>query len=135
MTVITVAAGIYFGLNCDKDWLGRAGSLVIIYGVLLAASRKVDLLHSKVLLFVDNYKKQNSSLVRDEMKLLFGRDPTDQEVSSVESAIYASARSDIQALIEERRRIFKLHEVALVVFGTFVNGFGSWIIGTVTSAA
>jgi hypothetical protein len=134
-SLMALAGGLYLGLACDKDWLGRAGSLVIIIGVLLAASRKMDLLHAKVLLFIENYRRKNSSLVRDEMKLILGRDPTDHEVSSVENAIYASAKKELEELIEERRRVFKLHEVALVIAGTFVNGFGPWLIGWLSSAA
>ena len=31
-------------------------------------------------------------------------------------------------LFKQRRRLLRIHEVAIVVTGTLVNGFGAWLV-------
>lgn len=126
--VLVTVFGVCASLRYEPAWLGRAGSLVIVIGVLLAASRKVETLHERVLKFVDGHRKNNPHLVRDEFRKLKMAEPTDTEVRALEDVIYQSAKDDIAVLINERRWIFKLHEVAIVIAGTLLNGFGEWIM-------
>jgi cobalamin biosynthesis protein CobD/CbiB len=132
---IALAWGVLASLKIDSAWLGRAGAVVIVVGVLLASSRKIDDLHQRVLKFVDGYRSSNPQQVRDEFRSLKGREPTEVEAKELEDAVYASANEDIDSLIEQRRRIFKLHEVALVVVGTLTNGFGEWLMKLVLAHA
>lgn len=126
--IIVTALGIWAGLKNEPAWLGRAGSVVVVVGVLLASSRKIDELHQRVLKFVEDFRTANPNEVRGEYKNLKGKEPTEAEVRALEGAVYESAKSGIGELIEERRRVFKLHEVTLVVAGTLMNGFGEWLI-------
>lgn len=133
--VATLVAGVYLGFKINADWLGRAGSLLIVYGVVLATTRKFDVLHSKVLKFIDAYRKNNKALLRDEFYKMHKRQPTDVEALSAELDVYQSAMVDMADLIDERRRVFKAFEVALVIIGTVVNGFGPWLVTCAKSAA
>lgn len=132
---VAVALGIWASLTDDPAWLSRSGSVVIVVGVLLASSRKIDELHERVLKFVDGFRAANPNEVRGEYRSLKGKEPTEAEVRALENAVYESAKSDIGEVIEERRRVFKLHEVALVVAGTLVNGFGEWLMKLVIAHA
>jgi hypothetical protein len=105
VAIASVALGTYYGTMCDADWLGRAGSVVVVCGVLLAFSRKIDLLHKKTLAFFKAYRQNNPSFVRDELSQILGRVPSANEVEEIESAIYAAADAETALLIDGRRRV------------------------------
>lgn len=42
--------------------------------------------------------------------------------------IHKEMLGEIGALLDERKHLFKLYEVGLVVIGTFLNGFGDWVV-------
>ena len=125
---VAASMGWHYGVKNDHDWLGRAGSVMVVIGVLLAASRKVDVLRDKTETFLQKHLNDNSNEVRRGLKERFNKEPTDEEVSLMQNAIYAEARAEIEPLIQQRRRIFKLHEILIVISGTLLNGFGSWLI-------
>lgn len=50
---IIVAGGTYLAFTVKEVWLNRAGALVIIIGVILAASRVNEVLSAKVAAFVE----------------------------------------------------------------------------------
>lgn len=135
VAVIATILGIWSGWKYDPAWVGRAGSVVIVAGVALAASRKNETFHEKVLKFVDEHRKRNPDLVRDEFRKLEGIDPTNEQVRALEDAIYSSAKEDVAVLMNERRWAFKLHEVGIVIFGTLLNGFGQWLLEWVKRCA
>jgi hypothetical protein len=128
IAVLATICGIWAGITCEAAWLGRAGSVVIVAGVALAASRKTETLHEKVLKFTDDHRRGHPNLVRDEYKKIKRAEPTVEELYALEDAIYDSAKEDIAVLMNERRWLFKLHEVGIVVYGTLLNGFGEWLI-------
>mgnify|MGYP003608634247 CR=1 FL=1 len=64
-----------------------------------------------------------------------GREPTESEILELASNVLASMTEDITDEIDRLRRVFKLHEITLVVAGTFLNGFGPWVIKSAQSAA
>ena len=133
LAVIAILFGVWASLKYDPAWLGRAGSVVIVAGVALAASRKTEALHERVLTLMEKHRKGNPHLVRDEYRKLKGADPTNAEARALEDAIYASAKDNIAVLMNERRWVFKLHEVGIVIFGTLLNGFGQWLVDKVMS--
>jgi len=135
VAVVATICGVWAGLSCEAAWLSRAGSVVIVAGVALAASRKTETLHEKVTKFVDDHRKINPNLVRDEYRISKGIDPTPAQIHALESAVYDSAKRDIAVLMNERRWIFKLHEVGIVIYGTLLNGFGEWLIKTAVRCA
>jgi len=122
--VIATIVGAYASIKCDPAWLSRAGSIVIVCGVLLAASRKIELLQAKVAGFIANHSATEFDAILAEHKNPDGSSISKSQGEKLRKEIYAEAQSEIASLIEERRRVFKLHEVAIVIAGTLINGFG-----------
>jgi hypothetical protein len=127
-SVVALAVGLCLGWVCDPAWLARAGSVVIVNGVLLASSRKIDLLYEKVKALVNAHRASEFQAVLSEFINRNGTAITSAQAEALERRIYGEAHEEISMLVEERRRIFKLHEVVLVVAGTLVNGFGEWAL-------
>ena len=135
LAIAATICGVWAGLAYDTAWLGRAGSVVIVAGVALAASRKTETLHEKVLKLMDDHRKSHPNLVREEYRNIKGIDPTPEQIHALESKIYDSVKEDIAVLMNERRWRFKLHEVGIVIYGTLLNGFGEWLLKTVVRCA
>ena len=133
--IIFAVIGLVAGYSKDPDWLGRAGSLVIVVGVLLAASRKMDLLHKEINKVIRENAPAASSSARDALLKKYGREPTASEIQSLTLKVLEEMTKDMSNVMDKRRHVFKLHEVALVVAGTLLNGFGPWLIGAARSAA
>ena len=47
-----------------------------------------------------------------------------------ERELASNVPDNLTPMFRKRRRILRLHEVALVVGGTLVNGFGPWLVGS-----
>lgn len=131
--LVAVAAGLYWGVSCDPAWLSRAGSVVIVCGVLLAASRKIELLQAKVSGFLANHSTTEFDAILLEHQNADGTPIRDEQAQNLRKEIYGEIQSEIASLIDQHRRVFKLHEVGIVVAGTLVNGFGEWILKLVLS--
>lgn len=127
-SIAVVAAGLFFGKAYDPAWLGRAGSVVIVCGVLLASSRKIDILHIKAKTLVETHKKKEFQSILSEFTNPDGSSITAEQAKELREHIYLDAEKDIGELIKERRHIFKLHEAFIVVAGTLINGFGEWAL-------
>jgi hypothetical protein len=128
LAVLIICGGIYLAITVKDVWLNRAGALVIIVGVILAASRVNEVLSAKVAAFVDGnfdsvFAKTLESL-EEELKETLSADRR----LDLKSKIRKEMSDKIGSLIEERKRLFKLYEVALLVMGTFLNGFGDWLV-------
>lgn len=132
---IATALGIYAGIKCDPAWLSRAGSVVIVCGVLLAASRKIELLQAKVSEFIANHSTAEFDTLLAEHKNPDGSPISKERGEALRKEIYAEAQNEVASLIDERRRVFKLHEVAIVIAGTLINGFGEWCIKVIQTYA
>jgi glycerol dehydrogenase-like iron-containing ADH family enzyme len=126
--VLAVALGVYWGATCDPAWISRAGSVVIVCGVLLAASRKIDLLQAKATDFLAAHKVSEFNAIIADYQNSDGTPIREDQATSLRETIYREAQSETEALINQRRRVFKLHEVAIVVAGTIINGFGEWFL-------
>ena len=130
-SIAAFVAGIFLGQAYDPAWLGRAGSVIIVCGVLLAASRKIDILHIKAKALIESHREKEFQSLLAEFTNSDGSPITTEQAKELKQCIYAEAEKDIGALIEERRHVFKLHEVSIVVAGTLINGFGEWALKTV----
>ena len=127
-------AGLVLGYSYDPVWLGRAGSVIIVCGVLLAASRKIDILHDKSKELIAEHRKKMFPEILSEFTDADGSPISPEQAKKHEQRIYDETTNDVGALIEERRHVFKLHEVSIVVAGTLINGFGEWGLKTVLTA-
>lgn len=125
---IALACGTLLALRFGADWLGRAGSLIIVCGVLLASSRKFERLQIKVDCLLGDAPAREHETVRTGIIASGMPAPTEEQVSSVAKAIVAEAKAELDKLIDQRKRTFKWHEVGLVTAGTIINGFGPWFL-------
>ena len=133
-SIVVFVLGLALGKIYDPAWLGRAGSLVIVCGVLLAASRKIDILHIKARALIEAHREREFKSILSEFNSPDGSPITAEQAKELEQRIYAEAEKELGGLIEERRRVFKLHEVSIVIAGTLINGFGEWALGTFLAA-
>jgi hypothetical protein len=125
---ISLVGGTILASKFGADWLGRAGSLVIVCGILLASSRKFERLQIKVESFLGDAPAREHETVRAGMITGGIPAPTEEHVSSIAKAIIAEAKDELEKLMDQRKRAFKWHEVGLVTAGTVINGFGPWFL-------
>lgn len=125
---MSLVCGTILAFQFGADWLGRAGSLVIVCGVLLASSRKFDRLQTKVDSFLGDAPAREHETVRIGLVASGMPAPTEEQVKNVAKAIVAEAKDEVDKLIDQRKWVFKWHEVGLVTAGTVVNGFGPWFL-------
>lgn len=101
---------------------------MIIVGVLLAASRFQERVQSKVLGFIetnfDSVAEQSLLTVQSEGGLSL----TPEERAQVKVKIKPAIHKHLAEVLEEDRRRIKAWEVWLVVLGTFLNGFGDYVV-------
>ena len=127
-SAVMLAVGSYLAWNYNPAWLNRAGTLIIIIGVLLAASRFHDWVQQKMAGFIEaNYE----TISQDALAALEKRanEPLSEEKrASFRSTVKERILNDLGSLFEPDKRRLKLWEIYLVVCGTFLNGFGDYII-------
>lgn len=122
-----ILAGSYLAWFHNPAWLNRAGSLVIIVGVLLAASRFHEWVQQKLAAFL----KTNYDAVADEVLRTVAEETTplsDEYRRKVKALMKTGIRKDFARIVETDRRRIRAWEVLLVVVGTFLNGFGDYLI-------
>ena len=108
-------------------WLNRAGSVVIVIGVLLATSRLADISEANVAKFTsDNFDKGMAGAIRNVEETHTHILDNDQR-EALRKGVYAVINEGFAGLFEDWRRRVKRYEVSLVVAGTIINGFGDWV--------
>jgi hypothetical protein len=127
-SVAAIAVGIYLGHPCEAAWLSRAGSVVVVIGVLLATSRKIELLRKKANALITNHQYTEFQNLVAEFQNQDGTPISESQAAQLKEKIYSEAYSETEELIQERARIFKMHEVIIVIAGTLLNGFGEWLM-------
>lgn len=121
-------AGIYMAWNSSAVWLNRAGSLIVIIGVILATSRVHQWLERWTSAF---FERNYDSLFKD-VAAAIGRQQGDPLSSEVTHALAARVKADVHKQLaskfERDRGHFKLYEFYLIIGGTFLNGFGDYFV-------
>lgn len=133
VSITSLVLGISLGLAYDPAWLGRFGSVIIVCGVLLAASRKFDVLHAKALAVAKAHRREKFSAILSEFQNADGSPISSESAAELEERVYSDAEKEIATELDRRRRVFKIHEVSLVILGTLTNGFGEWVLRTAVS--
>ena len=132
ISAIALSIGIFYGSRCYLDAISGAGAVVIVCGVLLASSRKLDELHAKLRKFVHGRRADEYAAIEQALTSPQGHKMSEQDVREVYEKAEADAFAFFEEYIEKRKRVFKRHEVLLVVIGTLVNGLGplvaKWIL-------
>ena len=124
--------GSYTAWKCEAMWLNRTGSLIVIVGVLLAASRFHEWVRAKVATFIEqNYDSIIQSAIntveRDSAPL------TGERRSAILAEVQAETLAELDDIFDGDKRRIKNLEVILVILGTFLNGFGDYLISLLKS--
>lgn len=126
-TFLSILIGLELGVEFDPAWLGRAGSIVVVIGILLASSRKLDLLRRHVQKLNDQWfdKAAEKSLGQLEGD---GLAVSEEVKVKLLTRMRVEITKDFDDEIDHRTQIFKRHEVVIVIIGTLLNGCGEWLL-------
>jgi hypothetical protein len=124
----TLAAGVYLASTSSPVWLNRAGSLIVIIGVILAASR----FHQWLEHWTSTFFERNYDSVFKDVAAEIGKQQGDPLSPEFRDALRSGVKERVQkrlvAKFEADRTRFKLYELYLIVGGTFLNGFGDYLV-------
>ncbi|OIQ91940.1 hypothetical protein GALL_261440 [mine drainage metagenome] len=126
---VILSSGSYLSWNYDPVWLNRAGTLIEIIGVLLAASRFHEWIRQKA----SNEEEQifQTALTRIEAKA--GEAISEEERSKLRATFNELLYDQLNAVCEPHKRRIKLWEIYLVICGAFLSGFGDYIVALLKS--
>ncbi|AGH85803.1 hypothetical protein L665_04585 [Ralstonia solanacearum SD54] len=96
--------------------------------MLLAASRFHEWIKGVANKFVDRNIDGASAFVLDYIKIERGKDISGDTFNDLRSYVKSELKETIDSLIEDDKKRFNLYELYLVIFGTFLNGFGDYLI-------
>jgi hypothetical protein len=127
VAAVVAQVGLYLAWTYEPVWLNRAGALIIITGVVLAASRFHEKVHGRALATIE----ANYNLLIDEMAKKFESPDGPQNGEDRERLrviMMPAIRSAFAQSLELNARRIRMWEIWLVIIGTFLNGFGDYII-------
>lgn len=146
--IVSLGGGIYLAfIECSPSWLTRAGSLIIIIGLIAAALRFHGYFEKFVKRFepsqVDCNELTKNILTEggyfqniiNDLKKNKGVTLSISEEELLELTLYEKTRPTVED--ESKKTINKIiekyinrlthYEIYLVIFGTFINGFGDYV--------
>ena len=123
-----LAGGLYLAWNSSPIWLNRAGSLMVIIGVVLAASR----FHQWLEYWTSTFFERNYDSLFGDVAAEIGKQQGDPLAPELRHALRSRVKRGIQkqlmAKFEGDRTRFRLYELYLIIGGTFLNGFGDYLV-------
>ncbi|GAB2843223.1 hypothetical protein GCM10027277_08260 [Pseudoduganella ginsengisoli] len=125
--VVALLWGCYAAWTKQPIWLNRMGAIIIIIGVLLAASRFHEWVRSKVSDFID----QDFEVIAKSALCALERETgplSDEKRGRIIAEVRAETLADLDQIFEEDKKRIKNLEVILVVFGTLLNGLGDYFV-------
>lgn len=132
LTLIAAGGGLYLAWTESAVWLNRAGAAVIIIGVLAATSRFQEWIEQKADSFVEEHFEPTTAKVIAELESLHGELPEELK-KTIRTETRASLTKSLEKIFDGDRRRIKSWEVGLVILGTFLNGFGDWLVNIAKS--
>ena len=126
VSVVVVVGGFYLAWHGSPFWIDRAGSLLTVIGVLLAASRLHDWLQQKSVTFVDD----NFNIVFEGVSAIMakaqGKYPSVPLRDERQSKLKQEIHEHMASIFEAGRVRSSYYEIYFVVIGTLFNGFGDY---------
>lgn len=127
-SIVVLSGGSYLSWNYDLVWLNRAGTLIEIIGVLLAASRFHEWIQQKV---SDEIKLNEEPIYQEALarvEAAAGEVLSDERRTKFRAAFKEQIFEQLGTVIEPHKRRIKLWEIYLVICGAFLSGFGDYIV-------
>lgn len=128
LTGVTILVGLYFAWFIEPVWLNRAGALIIITGVTLAASRFHEKAHSRALSAIEANYDLLIKEVSEKLANLNSETVSETRSDYLRQTMLPAIRQAFVKSLETNARRIRMWEIWLVIIGTFLNGFGDYII-------
>lgn len=130
IALIVLLQGVYLSWTVNPVWLNRAGSLITIVGILLTALKFPEWFEKRLLahfessqLMTDDYLKE---LAGDK-----GKELTENHLSQIRSLMRVELKKMTKKIKLAQISRLKVFELFLILAGTFLNGFGDYIITSI----
>jgi len=127
-TIVVLIVGTYLAYYYQPVWLNRAGSLIIIIGVILAVNRIHEIFENR---FINLFDRDGDKVLNDVVEKCekkFDKPLTTEEHAELKELARPELVSLLRSTTAERKHIFRYFEVWLIIVGTFLNGFGDYLV-------
>lgn len=126
-----VITGTWLAWRGDPIWLNRTGAMIIIAGVLLGASRFYEWVQQKV----GDYIQANFDTIASKALNAVDAERTEplshEDRNRIHDQVKEGLHKDFGEIFAEGKSRLKKWELYLVVIGTFLNGFGDFLISLI----
>jgi len=120
--------GFFLGWFFDPAWLNRAGSLMIVIGVIAASVRLQEVLLSQIEKFRDLNDEQQLLQLYQEHENFFGSPLNAEYKRGLEAQVNKGLTTMFAAYVERRVQRLKKFELNVLILGTLINGFGDLLV-------
>lgn len=128
LCAVFAICGFVLGWLYDPAWLNRAGSLMIVIGVIAASVRLQEVLSSQIERFRELNDEQQLLKLYQEHEKFFGS-PLDAEYKKgLEALVNKGLSTMFAAYVERRVQRLKKFELNVLILGTLINGFGDVLV-------
>lgn len=127
LSAVVFAAGCYLAWSSSPSWMNRAGSLIVIIGVVVAVSRFPEWLGRKIHSSID-YNELSKNVAAKFAREELGQLLSPQQRDKIDCITKSDAPEHLTSMVEATKRRLKVYEIYLVVGGTFINGFGDYVV-------
>jgi len=127
-TIILIVGGTWLAYYYQPVWLNRAGSLIIIIGVILAVNRIHDIFEKRL---INLFDRDGDKILNDVVELSerdLDRPLTPEQRAELKELARIELVNQLRSATAERKHIFRYFEVWLIIIGTFLNGFGDYLV-------
>jgi len=125
-----VISGFWLGMTVHPGWLSRFGSLVIVCGIVFAASDLPRVLDEQIRGRAKVVVALATQRFIQDWETRHGRPLTETERARLFESNAGFERSYTEREAAEPRKRFLLVEATIICIGTILNGFGEWLIST-----
>ncbi|WP_434695139.1 hypothetical protein J3P89_17995 [Pseudomonas sp. Z1-14] len=126
--VATAIGGAVAGYAYDPPWLNRAGSVIIVVGVLAASVRLQQVLTSPISRFREMGDEKQLQELYEVHERFFGRPLDTAYKKGLESLVNKGLETMFANYIEKRVKRLKSVELSILIAGTLINGFGDLLV-------
>jgi len=127
-SALVLVGGSYLAWTVSPVWLNRAGSVIIVIGLVVAALRFHEWFDQKVSEFVSN---NYSSVLNDAIDEIIGEEElsiSGEDRVRLHSLSMTKTNDMLSAVIARNNHRMQIYEIYLVIAGTLLNGFGDYVV-------
>jgi len=126
--IAIAVGGAISGYFYDPPWLNRAGSVIIVIGVIAASVRLQEVLTSQINRFREMSDEKQLQELYEVHERFFGRPLDAAYKKGLESLVNKGLETMFANYIERRVKRLKSVELSILIAGTLINGFGDLVV-------